>query len=129
MFSTFLKPSSFSNLTDIFQFLINKDGSLDINIPKGSSFILSLPANRTVTYTWNIKNTIENGIIRTDSRSWIEIPLPRSAKGKDGANYDRQNFYFNTVNSGNEKIVLRYEPQTEQGNEYFEITFNVKIEK
>lgn len=109
------------------QYLINKDGKVDLTIDKDSNFIISLPANRTITYTWNIKNSIDKGIIQLDNRSWIDIPIPKSEKGNDGTSYDRQNFYFNPIKEGNEKIVMRYEHETEQRDEYFEITFNIII--
>ena len=117
-----------SKVASINQYLVDKDGQIDLIIPKGSLFIISLHANRTIAYTWNIKNSIENGIIQLQDRSWIEIPLTKSEKGKDGTNYDRQNFYFKSLKSGNEKVVLRYEHKTEQNNESFEVTFNIEVE-
>lgn len=107
---------------------MEKDESVDLVLPKGSLFIVSLHANRTIAYTWNVRNNIDNGIIQLENRTWIEIPLPKSEKGKAGANYDRQNFYFEPLKSGSEKIVLRYEHQTEQSNESFEFTFNIEVQ-
>jgi predicted secreted protein len=117
-----------SKNASIKQYLINNDGTVNFTVPKDSHFIISLPANRIITYTWNIKNNIDNGVIKFESRSWIDIPMPRSERGTVGMNYDRQNFYFKTIKSGNEKVVMRYEHQTEQRSEFFEITFNIKIE-
>jgi predicted secreted protein len=111
------------------QYFVNKDGTVDLTIPKNSLFIVSLPANRTIAYTWNIKNSIDNGIIHFENRSWIDIPMPKSSKRTTGDNYDRQNFYFKPLKSGSEKLVMRYEPQTEQSNYCFEVTFNIKIEE
>lgn len=113
------------------QYLVSDNETVNFTIPKGYFFAISLPANRTITATWNIKNSISNGVIKLKNRSWIEIPVPRSEKGTCGANYDRQNFYFDPLKSGNEKIVLRYERQPQQPereNTFFEITINVKIE-
>lgn len=117
-----------SKNASINQYLVDKDGQVDLTVPKGAPFIVSLHANRTIAYTWNIKNNIENGIIQLEDRSWIDIPLPKSEKGKEGTNYDRQNFYFKPLKSGNEKVVLRYEHQTEQNNESFEVTLNIEIQ-
>ena len=117
-----------SENASINQYLINKDGTLDLTVPKDTNFIISLPANRTVAYTWNIKDGIHNGVIQFVNRSWIGIPMPKSEEGKDGANYDRQNFYFKPIKSGNQKMVMRYEHQTEQRDEFFEVTFNISIE-
>ena len=110
------------------QYLIKNDGIVDLTINKDSPFVISLPANTTITCTWNIKNSINKGMIKFESRSWIEIPLPKSKKGSAGDNYDRQNFYFRAIQSGSEKIVMRYEHQTIKNNEFFEITFNIIIE-
>lgn len=109
------------------QYLVNKDGIVDCTVTKDSNIIISLPANRTIAYTWNIKNNLDNGVIQLENRTWINIPIPESEKGKTGVNYDRQNFYYKTIKAGNEKIIIRYEHQTEQRDEYFEITFNIKI--
>lgn len=117
-----------SEKASIEQYLINKDGEIDLTASKDSNFIISLPANRTITYTWNVKNTINKGIVQLENRSWIEIPIPDSENGKDGVNYDRQNFYFKPLKSGKQKIVMRYEHQTEQQDESFEITLNIKIQ-
>lgn len=116
-----------SKNASINQYLVNKNGTVDFTVPKGSLFIISLPANRTITYTWNIKNSIDNRIIKFENRSWTKIPMPKSEKSASGVNYDRQDFYFRPLKAGNEKVVLRYEHQTEQTDDFFEITFNVKI--
>lgn len=110
------------------QYLINEDGTVDLTIPKDSNFIISLPANRIIAYTWNIKNSIDTELISFENRSWIHIPMPKSSRNTEGDNYDRQNFYFKPLKSGSQKIVMRYEHQTEQREESFEITFNITIE-
>lgn len=110
------------------QYLIDNNGTLNLSIPRDSKFIISLYANRTIMYTWNIKNNINNGIIKYINRSWIVIPTPISEWGYKGIDYDRQNFYFQPLKSGNEKVVMRYEHQTQQRKQFFEITFNIKIE-
>lgn len=38
--------------------------------------------------------------------------MPKSEKGKEGSNYDRQNFYFKPLKSESEKLVMRYEHYT-----------------
>ncbi|MBC8059477.1 MAG: protease inhibitor I42 family protein [Clostridiaceae bacterium] len=99
-----------------------------MTVSKDSPFIVSLPANRTIAYTWNIKNSIDDKVIQFVNRSWIGIPLPKSEEHKDGADYARQNFYFKPIKASNQKIVMRYEHKTMENNEFFEITFNIKIE-
>ena len=110
------------------QYPIDNNGTLNLTISKDSNFIISLPANSIITYTWNIKNNINDGIIKFTNRFWIDIPTPISEWGYKGVDYDRQNFYFQSLKSGNEKVVMRYEHQTQQRNKFFEITFNIKIE-
>lgn len=110
------------------QYLINEDGVVDLTIPKDSNFIISLPANRIIAYTWNIKNRIDTELISFENRSWIHIPMPKSSRNTEGDNYDRQNFYFKPLKSGSQKIVMRYEHEIEQRDEFFEITFNIMIE-
>jgi len=75
-----------------------------------------------------MKNNLDNRVIQFENRSWVDIPMPISEQGKTGANYDRQNFYFKPLKSGNEEVAMRYEHQTEQRNEFFEISFNIKVQ-
>jgi predicted secreted protein len=110
------------------QYLVDKNGKVDLVLPKDSSFIVSLPANRTIAYNWNIKSDVDHGIIKFEKRSWIEIPIPKPERGKNGANYDRQNFYIKPLKSGDEKIAFRYEHETMQNQEFFEINLNVKVQ-
>lgn len=116
-----------SRNASINQYLVNNNGTINCTVHKGSNFIISLPANRTITYTWNIKNDIDNGIIQLKNRYWIDVSAPKSEKSKIGVSYDRQNLYFNSIKTGNEKVVMRYEHKAEQRNEFFEVTFNINI--
>lgn len=100
-------------------------GNVDITVPKDSKFIISLHESCTITYTWGITNNIDNGVIKLKNRSWIEIPMPKSERGKCGENFNRQNFYFEPLKSGSEKIVMRYEHETLSEQPYKEITFNI----
>lgn len=110
------------------QCLMNEDGAVDFTIPKDSNFIISLPANRIIAYTWNIKNSIDKELISFENRSWIHIPMQRLFRNTEGDNYDRQNFYFKPLKEGSQRIVMRYEHQEEQREESFEIIFNIIIE-
>lgn len=117
-----------SKNASIQQYLINNKQILDLVIPKESKFIISLPANRIITSTWNIKNELKNDVIEFLDRSWIEIGTPKLQKGQEGMNYDRQNFYFKSIESGNQDLVMRYEHQTEEREDFFEVTLNIIIE-
>lgn len=109
------------------QYIIDNNGTKELTIPEDTEFIISLDRNSTITYTWNIKNNIDNGIIKLLQQSFIDIPTG-TKKPKPGEDYDRQNLYFKSLKSGNEKLVLRYEHNTDPKNEYFEITLNIKIQ-
>lgn len=111
------------------QYLVNKSDIVDLNIHKDSFFIISLHANRIIASSWNIKNNIDNGIIQFQDKSWIDIPMPKSEKGKVGLDYDRQNFYFKPLKLGSQKIIMRYEHEGEQRDEPFEINFNINIKE
>lgn len=110
------------------QYPVENSGTVDLTIPKGSNFILSLPANKTIAYTWNIKDENAEESVRFENRTWIEVDSPKPPKDSTGVDYSRQNFHFRALKEGNTKIVMRYEHQTEERNEYFEITFNIKIQ-
>lgn len=110
------------------QYLTNNNETLDLSIPKNSNFLISLPANQTIAYTWNIKNDLKNNVIKFENSSLIKINTPKSEKGKDGVNYDRQNFYYKSIESGNQNLILRYEHQTEERDDFFDINLNIIIE-
>lgn len=117
-----------SHKASIKQYPLDNHETLELTIPKDSKFVISLHANSTTIYTWNIKNNIDNGIIQLENRSWINIPLPLEDRHASGASYDRQNFYFKPLKEGNEQVIMRYEHQTMETNGYFEAVFNIKIQ-
>lgn len=110
-------------------YLVENYGEVDITIPRGHKFIISLGASRTVAYTWNIKNDIEKGVIQFKGASWMEVPLPEALRGNIGVSNDRQNFFFKPIKKGRQKVILRYEHNSEKRSEYFEVTLNVRIKK
>lgn len=116
-----------SHKASIKQYLIKNNEVLNLSIPQNCQFVISLYANRTITYTWNIKNNIDNNIIKLESRSWIDIPTPISERGYKGTSYDRQNLYFKSLKTGNEKIIMKYEHITKKDSEPFNITLNINI--
>ena len=116
-----------SHNASIKQYLIKNNEVLNLSIPQNCQFIISLYANRTITYTWNIKNNIDNNIIKLESRSWMDIPMPRRDWGSTGTSYDRQNFYFKPLKTGKQKIIMKYEHITQKNSEPFNITLNINI--
>ncbi len=116
-----------SNNASMKQYPVKNGGIISLTIPKASKFIISLYANATVAYTWNLKNNLDNEVIQFENRSMIDIPRPASEELKIGASKARQNFYFKPLKSSRQKIIMRYEHQSEQQNEFFDITFNIVI--
>lgn len=110
------------------QYLVSRDKEIDLNIPKDSSFVISLPANQTIAYTWNAKNDINREIIRFENRSLMDVASPKPPKDSTGVSYARQNFYFGSLKSGSEKLVMRYEHKTEWREDSFQIQFNIKVD-
>jgi predicted secreted protein len=117
-----------NNKASMKQYLIENNGTIHLTVPEDSNYIISLHANSTVAYTWNIMNEYSDKVLHLDQRSWTKTPMPEEDNGKVGVSYDRQNFYFRTIASCREKLVMRYEHQSEEREEFFEATFKVKIE-
>lgn len=113
---------------EVKQYLVSRDKEIDLNISKDSSLVISLPANQTIAYTWNAKNDINREIIKFKNRSLIDVTSPKPPKDSTGISYARQNFYFSTLKSGSEKLVMRYEHKTEWREDSFQIQFNIKVE-
>lgn len=117
-----------SKNASIKQYLVEDYESLNLSIPKNCELIISLAENGASGYKWNIIDNIGNGVIKYEYSFMIELPMPRSEKGKCDANYKRQNFYFKPLKSGDEKIVMRLEHKTLIWQPYRDITFNIKVE-
>ncbi|WBW96169.1 protease inhibitor I42 family protein [Oceanirhabdus sp. W0125-5] len=111
------------------EYIINDNEVKDIEISK-KDFIISLHANSTILYTWNIKNSSHlktDEIFELKSKKTIGIPFSTDA---DGENYNRENFLFEVKKEGTQKIVLRYEHcenAEKLKDDYNEITFNLKV--
>ncbi len=116
-----------NNEAEMKQFLVENKGTINITVPKDSNYIISLPANSTVAYSWNRKNEINDRVVAFDQQSWTENPMPKKDMGKVGVSYARQNFYFHTKEKGKEKLIMRYEHLTEQREEFLEVTFHIKV--
>jgi len=113
------------------QFLTENGGEIKLKIPYGSLIAISLPANRTISYQWTLKNRNYDSILHLYDYSWIRIPYNVFGV-KDGENYDRQNFYFKVSDEGSDKINIRYESMSEESvekDDYFEINFEITIQK
>lgn len=117
------------NTAYVEEHIVTDGGTTDITIPQNTNFIISLHANNTIAYTWNIKNNLDADTINFGKKTKISIPTPLFKPRTDGDNYDRENLYFKSLNKGNEKLVLRYEHEEGQNTQFFESTLNINIKQ
>lgn len=89
------------------QYQINKYASLDLIVPKDTEFIVSLCANVTITYKWEIDMVKDSKILEYKKDNFIE-PYEIKFTSLKGDSNRRQNFLFKAESVGSEKIVLRY---------------------
>jgi len=108
------------------EYITSNEDILDIIVPPNTDFIISLPIFTTVTYTWNIKNDIEDDTIIFISKSRINF-FSSSAKKTDGEGYGRENFYFNASDERTQKLCFRYEHETGIYPEYYDLTINISL--
>lgn len=109
---------------------INKNGSININIPKNSAFILSLPANVTRSCTWEMLNTPSPNIMKYLGNSYVEPPKYKihftQLKGESSS---RQNLSFKSLDKGTDKLDLSYRNnETPQAGYNYDIIVNFIIE-
>lgn len=109
---------------------ISEKGSININIPKNSEFILSLHANVTIAYRWDILGSTAPKIIEYLGDSYVE---PHDYKihfrQLKGESPRRQNLWFKSLDKGADKLDLRYRHNETPQNEYhYDITVNLIIE-
>lgn len=116
-----------NNTAYVEEHIITDGGATDITIPQNTNFIISLHANSTIAYTWNIKNKFNTATIDFIKKTKISIPKHLFKPRTDGDDYDRENLYFKSLNKGNEKLVLRYEHKEGQTAQFFESTLNINI--
>jgi predicted secreted protein len=106
---------------------VNNNESISFTIPKNSEFIISLPSNNTVAYTWNSNDNIDKSDI-IEFVKHTEFNIPYSVKKSTGINYSRQNFYFTPKKDGTETLVMSYEHASEPNDKSFKITLKIKVE-
>ncbi|MDD3224538.1 MAG: protease inhibitor I42 family protein [Clostridium sp.] len=116
-----------SNENTINEYSITNNYVLNITGKPNEELVISLPANNTVAYTWNIKSNINNSILLLQKKSKMKpINIPSN---KIGLDYTRENFYFKLIKEGNQTIKLKYEHINSPRAENFTITINLSIKK
>lgn len=116
-----------NNTAYVEEHIVTDGGATDITIPQNTNFIISLDANSTIAYTWNIKNNFNTDTIDFIKKTNIFVPMPLFKPKTDGDGYDRENLYLKSLNKGNDKLVLRYEHKEGQNTQFFESTLNINI--
>lgn len=116
-----------NNTAYVEEHIVTDGGITDMTLPQNTNFIISLHANSTIAYTWNIKNKFNTATIDFIKKAKISVPMPLFKPRADGDNYDRENLYFKAMNKGDEKLVLRYEHKEGQTTQFFESTLNINI--
>ena len=109
------------------EYVVKIGDSLDLQTNVGDQLIISQYANRTIAYTWQIENLESLQTISLVDRTWMRVPQPDSEKDKEGANRDRQNFYFKALKAGTEPLRMHYQHQIEARGEVFEIQINISV--
>ena len=112
------------------KFNVSNNNKINIEVPDGEKFIISLLAYKTVTYTWNIKNELDKNILSILDKKWIDVKDDSTIK-QTGGSPDRQNFYFQTKGEGMQTLKLKNEQQKEPEStvDPFEVVLEVKVIK
>jgi predicted secreted protein len=109
---------------------VTRTGEISIEIPKTSEFVVSLDSNSTISYEWDIINKVNSDKVKFERSDYMEpySILSNIKRVKDGESRERKNLYFKTVDSGNEKIKLKYHNQKLIQTEYeYNVAINIAI--
>jgi len=115
-----------SNKLTLYKYECTNNGVMNISIEENTNFVISLHANSIISYDWNIKNNIDNSVLKFEKKTKLKVPF-QNHKQLIGVNNDRQNFYFKTLKKGNQNIILKYEHIGYSEPEYFQIKVNLNI--
>lgn len=108
------------------EYMVSDNDTISLDIPEDESFIISLYANSTITYTWNTSDYIDKNILNYIKKTRIQIYGPGN-DGATGVSYDRENLYFKPSGKGDVKILIKYEHETQKSNPTFNINFDINI--
>lgn len=117
-----------SNKSTIKKYLVNNNYILNITSQPNEELVISLPANNTIAYTWNIKNDINNSVLFLQKKSKMKSNnISDANKTLIGSSYTRENFYFKLIKKGDQNINLKYEHINSPRLENFTITINLSV--
>lgn len=101
------------------EYKVKNGETLELKNDEGQLCYISLPANRTIAYSWSMLNA-ENPLKPEDVTydEWIRIPF-KNERNVEGENYDRQVF---DLSKGKRKlpITIQYKHNTEIREDIFE---------
>lgn len=108
------------------EYYISNNNSVDISLDNDCSFIISLPINPTVTYSWNTVNVDKNSLFELKNTSTVDLPHDtKDINMPEGVGVSRQNFYFSTVNKGSQSIGFEFKSTVYKSVDNFKITINI----
>lgn len=91
--------------------------------------VISLHANATIDYKWNVENAAGSNAIEVINISFHEntsiIDYFRTIR--DGENNQSQNIFLRTFDLGNEDLLLTYKHNTLNNQEAFNIKVNISV--
>jgi len=109
------------------EYEINNLYPTNISVPQNKEFIISFPSNAMINCTWDVDMKPNSKTMEFVKKTYIKIPTPRKFHGRDGLNFNRENLYFKSFNSGTEKIVMKYRDNTDSGVHPYVSTLNIIV--
>lgn len=101
------------------EYWVENGENLTLKGDEGQLIYLSLPANRTVAYSWSLISSGNSEVANEVTyNEWFHIPFD-NAQGTVGENYDRQIFDLSTLNKSL-PFKLEYKHSSEERKEIFE---------
>lgn len=112
------------------EYYIKENNSIDISLGDDCSFIISLPRNPTVTYSWDMLNLGENSLVELKNISSVDLPFKWNVNNintPEGVGVTRQNFYFSVLDKGSQSIRFEFRSTAYESFDNFKITININI--
>lgn len=109
------------------EYIVKNGDTVAIEATANEQLIISQYANRTISYSWQVEPLESLSCAALTDSTWMRMPLPEADKDKDGANLDRQNFYFKALKAGTETLKMRYKHLNENRGEVIEMSLKLTI--
>lgn len=104
------------------EYTVANNETIKLSLNNDEYLIVSLPSNQTITYSWDIINSIDNNIIKFNHKSCIHL----SDKDQSyGISYDRDNYYFSVINNGNAYTTFERHSTSYESIDNFKFTIDI----